>query len=187
VASKIAVAVLVLTTLSCSRRAEIADELSGAPPAAPPNVPDDAGLVSVASGLDGEPPCDERPTESLCSGANDFPCNFRPWVADIVGECQNATGCVSNGRVVATMGDSGCITEVLMSEPNQGFVECLAARFGVVRCPCTADSTEETLGYENDGCPEQPCGTGEIRCPPGSLCVGGLCRRDSGDAAGSSG
>lgn len=172
----------------CSRSAEIADDfdagvnLGGAPV-------DDAELIFVDAGFEESAslPCAQREDGSECRGSNDFPCNFRPWVTRVVDECQTATGCVSSGRVVVQMGDQGCVVGLQMSQPNARFAECTARRFGQVRCSCTSEKAEETLGYFNDGCPESgplACRSGEFPCPVGFRCVAGFCRSEPGTGGG---
>jgi hypothetical protein len=187
----LALCVLLAGGTACSRRAEIADEPDSGIDA-PPVPMDDAGLSSVDAGFDGGGfvECSARPVSTQCTGANDFPCNFRAWVSDVVTDCQTGTGCTSNGRVLVHMGTEGCVADVEMSEPNEVFVSCIAERFGAVRCPCTTEVTEENLGYFNDGCPDagpKPCGTGEIRCPNGLSCVEGYCQSESVGAGGGPG
>lgn len=178
---RLGAALWLLAALACSRRAEIADEPDGG--LVRPNVPsDDAGLESVDAGLGGEEfaRCAERMSAPGCRGTNDFPCNFQAWVSEVVAECQVASGCRSNGRVLVEMGEDGCVADLLMSEPNADFVRCAGERFGSHRCECRAQRVEEILGYGNAGCLEPVRCTGESRCPEGEQCVEGYCEREVG-------
>lgn len=176
------VACLCLELGGCSRRAEIAERPDGglvAPPS-PTNLLGDAGLVDIEPGATPPPPCDERQADRGCSGVNDFPCDFAGWANEVARECQALTDCRSNGVLAVDMGSDGCVSRIAMTEPNAAFAACLRERFDHGRCSCGAQSTQEFLGFGNEGCqPGAPrsCAQ-EFPCEMGETCLDGVCTPD---------
>jgi hypothetical protein len=138
---------------ACSRRADIRDEHDPVLVTKPP--PTDDGIlkpVDVELGPPGFAACEER-SDIACYGDLDFPCNFDGWAAKVVNQCQQETGCVTNGDVEVSLGAEGCVSGLAMTQPNDAFVACLVTAFGDARCPCDAMPTFEVfLGLANDGC-----------------------------------
>lgn len=165
---------------SCSRHADIKDEPDAGTDLGP-NAPKPDGGVPVVedTGLDdpGLTSCLERPENGACRGANDFPCNFSAWVPELAEQCQNATGCVTNGWVELELGADGCAAQIRMDQPNTDYVACLVETLGAYRCPCESMSFGHFLGIGNDGCETgpRPCGSGEFPCGKGEVCEDGLC------------
>jgi hypothetical protein len=174
----------------CSRQADIKDEPDSGTDLGPNAPRPDGGVPLVEdTGLDdpGLVACNERPENGACRGANDFPCDFAAWVPMLAQECQNETGCVSNGWVELELGDDGCAAAIYMDEPNEAYVSCLVATLGAYRCPCAAMSFGHFLGIGNDGCDSgpSPCMSGEFPCGKGEICLDGWCVTDaSGGASG---
>jgi hypothetical protein len=176
---------------SCSRKADIRDEPdSGTQPA--PEVPlPDGGIPELEdSGLDDTefPECESREEDQDCRGVNDFPCDFAYWVPVLAEECQQATGCRTNGWIEIELADDGCASALNMDQPNDDFVACVVNELGTHRCPCDAQSVRHFLGLANDGCTtvDDDCRSGEFPCDVGQICVDGKCVVDTG-AAGQSG
>jgi hypothetical protein len=184
-------ALLLGVAAGCSRKADIRDEPdAGTIP--PPEVPlPDGGIPELEdAGLDDPefPACPAREEDEDCRGVNDFPCDFAYWVPVLAQECQQATGCETNGWVEIELGDDGCASALHMDQPNEAFVSCVVHELGTHRCPCEAQSVRHFLGLDNDGCvpPDRDCRSGEFPCDVGQICVDGSCVAD-GAAAGQSG
>jgi hypothetical protein len=179
-------ALVVLFMFGCSRRAEIenAPDAGTVPimevPKPEGGVPpvEDAALVHP-EGLT----CNERPRNGLCGGANDFGCDFDGWFQRLVAECQEQTDCHTDGWVEASVDGDGCASELRMEDPDPELVACLTAELSQYQCPCDNVVGSFYLGLANDGCPGNKCGTGELRCPPGSTCRDGECVLVPGDDA----
>jgi hypothetical protein len=181
---------LIASGAGCSRHADIRDEPDSGTDLGPSAPKPDAGIPLVEdTGLD-EPTllvCGERPENSACRGVNDFPCEFSTWVTSLAEECQQGTGCMTDGWVELELGDDGCATAIYMDQPNDAYVSCLVEALGAYRCPCTAMSFSHFLGVGNDGCNAGPtaCQGGEFPCEKGETCVDGVCVADaSGGASG---
>lgn len=178
---RLACAMALLLAAACSRRAEIE------------NAPD-SGMVptnQVPRPEGGVPPvedakfehaeglsCNERPRNALCGGANDFGCDFDGWFQRLTAECQAQTDCHTDGWVEASVDADGCASELRMEDPEPEFVACLLAQLNQYQCPCDTAVGSFYLGLANDGCPGTKCGTGELRCAPGSTCRDGECVED---------
>lgn len=164
---------------ACTREAEIADDPVDGIGMTPTTPLDDGTRIDLGAGFgsDAFPACETR-AEGDCRGVNDFPCDFPRWVEETGVECQNATGCVTNGWLEVHMNADGCVESASMSEPNDAFRECVIEAFGSLRCPCGEDTISTFLGIGNHGCHEGPsaCGTGEFPCGPDEECVAGLCQ-----------
>ena len=170
-----------LLVAACSRHAEIEeDPRPGELPVMEVPRPDggipvveDAEL-SNAEGLS----CNERARQPACGGANDFGCDFDGWLQLVAEACQQQTDCRTNGWVEVLLDADGCASELRMQEPNPDYVACLARELSSYQCPCRNVVGSRFLGLSHEGCEEAGCGTGELRCPPGSSCVEGKCRPD---------
>lgn len=180
----------VLVLAACSRRAEIenAPDAGMLPTVEAPKP--DGGVPPVEDaplahpdGLD----CNERPRSALCGGANDFGCDFDGWFQRLVADCEQQTDCHTDGWVEAVVDRDGCANELRMEDPDPEFVACLAAQLNLYQCPCSSVVGSAYLGLANDGCAGSRCGTGELRCPPGSSCRAGECVEESTSSGGAGG
>lgn len=175
--------------LGCSRHAEIdnSPDAGSLPTLEVPRpdggvpVVEDSALANSA-GLD----CSERPKQAACGGANDFACDFDGWLETLAEACQQATDCHTDGWVEVLVGPEGCATELRMEDPDAAYVACITTQLSQYRCPCSDVTGSWFLGLSHDGCTNTRCGTGELRCPPGSSCHQGECVEDqaAGGAAG---
>jgi hypothetical protein len=139
---------------SCGRDAHIRDDMDGGSiGTVQPRPTPEGGVPAVDAGLESEEfgACGDRPAQA-CGGANDFACGFRFWVNLHAGDCQRLTDCSTNGWLSVRMGESGCVTEIGMTDPNPEFVACLVDRIGSVRCECPSATEEFFLGETNRGC-----------------------------------
>jgi hypothetical protein len=170
-----------LLLLGCSRRAEIEDAPdAGSVPNTEVPRPDggvplveDAPLEN-AEGLS----CADRPVQSACRGANDFACDFDGWVQQLAQTCQTQTDCHTDGWVEVLVGPEGCATELRMEDPDPEYVACISEQLSQYSCPCADVWGSRFLGLAHDGCDNTACGTGELRCPPGTTCQQGKCTAD---------
>jgi hypothetical protein len=92
----------------------------------PPVREPDGGIPDLEdTGLDNPDflACAERPLRD-CTGANDFPCGFEPWVERSAERCQLLTGCRTDDWLSVTMNDDGCVSAIGMTEPKKAFVAC---------------------------------------------------------------
>lgn len=181
----------IFVVASCSRSADIRDEPDAGTTPGPVVPLPDGGIPELEdAGLDDPefPACQTREEDQDCRGVNDFPCDFAYWVPVLAEECQQATGCKTNGWIEIDLADDGCASALRMEQPNDDFVACVVNELGTHRCPCEAQSERHFLGLTNDGCApsDQDCRSGEFPCEFGQLCVDGKCVADSG-AAGQSG
>ena len=134
-------------------------------------VVEDSGL-----GAAGAPACQDRPIQAACSGANDFGCAFDDWVGALTSACQMSTDCQTDGWVEVVTDGDGCASELRMEDPEPVYVACMVDALNRYRCGQCGDVLgSRFLGASNDGCPLLTCGTGELRCPPGSECQQGIC------------
>jgi hypothetical protein len=169
---------LLFLLVGCSRRAEI----ENAPDAGTVPVmefPKPDGGVPPVEDVELDHPdgltCGERPRSALCAGANDFGCDFDGWFQRVATECQQQTDCHTDGWVEATVDGDGCASELRMEDPDPDFVSCVTTELAQYQCPCDNVVGSIYLGLANDGCPGTSCGTGELRCAPGSTCRNGEC------------
>lgn len=178
-----------LLLASCSRRAEIENAPdAGTVPIMEVPKPD-GGVPVVADAALDHPEglaCDDRPRNGLCGGANDFGCDFDGWFQRLTAECQQQTDCHTDGWVEAAVGREGCAIELRMEDPDPAFVACLTDQLSRYQCPCKDVIGSTYLGLANDGCSGETCGTGELRCPPGSTCQDGQCVEDETASGGAS-
>lgn len=162
-----------LLLLGCSRRAEIEDapDAGGVPVMEVPRpdggipVVEDAPLAN-SEGLD----CNQRPRQPACGGANDFGCDFDGWLQLLAEMCQQQTDCHTDGWVEVLVGPEGCATELRMEDPDEPYVACISEQLSQYNCPCKDVLGSRFLGLSHDGCAGSGCGTGELRCPPGTSC-----------------
>jgi hypothetical protein len=165
--------------LGCSRRAEIEDAPdAGTVPTM--EVPRPEGGIPLVEGAPLEntngQSCAERPVQSACRGANDFGCDFDGWVQQLTKDCQVQTDCHTDGWVEVRLGPEGCATELRMEDPDEAYVACVSEQLREYSCPCAESVGSRFLGLAHDGCDGGvACGTGELRCPPGSTCEQGRC------------
>jgi hypothetical protein len=176
----------VLGLLACSRRAEIENVPdAGAVVMMEPPRPD-GGVPVVADAplqnADGLT-CAERPIQAECRGANDFPCDFDGWLRDLAEICQQRTQC-TDGWLEVQLGPDGCAAELRMEDPDPPYVACITAALSKYRCPCNAVLSSRFLGLGHGDCSPPACGTGEFRCPAGSICDQGQCVPDDAAAGG---
>lgn len=175
---RIQVAVALLLALGCSRRAEIENAPdAGTVPIMEVPKPD-GGVPPVEDAVLDHPDgliCNERPRNAKCGGANDFGCDFDGWFQRLAAECQQQTGCHTDGWAEASVDGDGCASELRLEDPEPEFVACLTAELSQYQCPCDNVVGSFYLGLANDGCPGTKCGTGELRCPPGATCRDGEC------------
>lgn len=177
-ASRVSLTCALVLAFGCSRKAEIE------------NAPDGGGMVMMQvpmpeggvpvvedSGLgEGGAACTERPIQPACSGANDFGCAFDEWVRSLTSDCQQATDCHTDGWVEVATDGEGCASELRMEDPDPDYVACMVKALNGYRCGQCGDVLgSRYLGASNDGCSVRECGTGELRCPPGTTCEGGIC------------
>jgi len=164
---------------ACSRKADVRDELR-TPFKPPPMVKADLREIDSGLGTDASSPCAPRRVASECGGPTDLPCNFSYWAPQVAKRCARETGCKTNGTIEVRMNDEGCVSAILMDQPNDEFVQCVVQEFGSVRCPCGAGVASQFLGVGNVGCIE--CSQ-EFPCPSGSVCRRGECvpEADAGD------
>jgi len=170
-----------LQQASCSRRAEIEDTPEGGSVPVQEVPRPDGGVPVVAdAALDNAEglTCAERPTQAACRGANDFGCNFDGWLQALSEDCQQRTDCHTDGWVEVLVGPEGCASELRMEDPDAAYVACLVEQLSQYRCPCSEVLGSRFLGLAHDGC-TATCGTGELRCPPGSSCQQGACQVDA--------
>lgn len=168
-----------LIASSCSRSAEI--EQAPEPGEVPVmEIPRPEGGVPVVEDaeLSGSEACNDRPRQQACGGANDFGCDFDGWLRTLAEACQLQTDCRTNGWVEVVVGEEGCATELRMEDPNPAYVSCLTEQLRQYQCPCQNVLGSRFLGLSHDGCSQSSCGTGELRCPPGSTCRDGECQMD---------
>ncbi len=160
-----------LGLLACSRRAEIenapdaGEVIVTEPPRPAGGVPvvADAPLDN-AEGL----ACADRPIQQECQGANDFPCDFDGWLQNLAEQCQRRTEC-TDGWVEVQLDSGGCAAELRMEDADAPYVACITQELSKYRCPCDAALGARFLGLGHGDC-DARCGTGELRCPPGSIC-----------------
>jgi hypothetical protein len=170
--------VLAAVMSTCSRKAEIEDAPDGGTVVMMEIPQPDGGVPSIEdSGLGaGGAACSDRPSQAACSGANDFGCVFDDWIRALTETCQQATDCHTDGWVEVAADADGCASELRMEDPDADYVACMVSELNRYRCgQCSDVIGSRFLGVSNDGCPEQACGTGELRCPPGSICTDGVC------------
>ncbi len=175
---------------ACSRRAEIENAPdAGSVPVT--EVPRPEGGVPVVEDAPLESPeglsCAERPSQAACRGANDFGCDFDGWIQTLTEACQTQTDCHTNGWVEVQLGSDGCAAELRMEDPDAEYVACISEQLSQFSCPCADVLGSHFLGLSHDGCTETSCGTGELRCPPGSTCQAGKCVSDAAGGAASGG
>lgn len=179
---KSACALALLGLIACSRRAEI-ENAPDAGTLPTMEVPKPEGGVPPVEGAQLEHSdglgCNERPRNRLCGGANDFGCDFDGWFQRLAAECQQQTDCHTDGWVEASVDGDGCASELRMEDPDPEFVACLTAQLSQYQCPCDNVVGSFYLGLANDGCRGSACGTGELRCAPGSTCRDGQCVEDA--------
>jgi hypothetical protein len=179
----------VFAVLACSRRVEIenAPDAGDVTVNEPPPRPD--GGVPVVTGARFDHPdgvaCPDRPVESSCQGANDFPCNFEGWLENVAEVCQRRTQC-TDGWLEVEVGAEGCPTELRMEDPDPPYVECVTDMLSRYRCPCKNVASARFLGLDHGEC-KLSCGVGELRCPPGFACQAGECVIDAGSSGGIAG
>jgi hypothetical protein len=189
---KLVWSIAVLGSLACSRRAEIenAPDAGEIPVTEVPQP--DAGVPPVvdaslqnADGL----ACADRPVQVACVGVNDFPCAFDAWLQTLAQACQVQTDCHTDGWLEVQIGSDGCASELRMEDPDAAYVACIAEQLSRYQCPCADVVGSRFLGLGHDGCIGASCGTGELRCPPGSTCRREKCVEDgaSGGAGGQGG
>lgn len=175
---------------ACSRRAEI-ENAPDAGQVPVMQVPKPAGGVPLVEDAPLDHPeglaCNERPTQAACRGANDFGCDFDGWLQQLAEACQTQTDCHTDGWVEALLDSGGCTKELRMEDPDPEYVACLAEQLSRYRCPCPDALGSRFLGLSHDGCVGTPCGTGELRCRPGSTCQDGQCVDDATPVAGARG
>jgi hypothetical protein len=161
-----------LVVPACGRHADLRQGAeTGLAPADP--VIDKGKFLPVGGVLDGG--CAARPTDA-CYGDVDFPCNVSDWVTALAKKCQQATDCATNGSVEISLGNSGCVTKIAMTQPNDAMVACLVKQVTAVRCQCMQPlSSTYFFGLGN----APPCGSGqcsaEFPCAQGLHCVDGVC------------
>jgi hypothetical protein len=158
----LAVASMLAGTVSvaCSRQVELDDEQDAGRSVAPPGILlPDGGVPVVDSGLgsDGLGPCGERPINSDCVGANDYPCAAQSLVEKTIIACQSDSGCRASDWVSVSTSEGGCFDSVGMVVQNEAFVRCLVDALGPWRCPCGVTVTNQFMGA---GTPEFPGGCG---------------------------
>jgi hypothetical protein len=184
---KLAAFVLALQVLACSRHAEIEDAPEDTVPVT--EVPKPAGGVPVVEDapLDNAErlSCAERPVQAACQGVNDFPCNFDGWLRQLAQACQTQTDCHTDGWIEVAVDTDGCASELRMEDPDPPYVACITEQLSQYQCPCTDVVGSHFLGLAHDGCIDASCGTGELRCAPGSHCQSDQCVEDA--AAGGAG
>jgi hypothetical protein len=156
---------------ACSRQADVRDELQ-APFKPPPMVKADVHEVDSGLGTDAFPGCAQRSLTPGCAGPTDLPCSFTSWVPEVAKRCDRETGCKTNGTVEVRMNAEGCVSSILMDDPNDEFVECVAREFGAARCQCGEGVASHFFGLGNAGC--TTCSR-EFPCPIGSVCRSGTC------------
>ena len=168
---------VVLLAGSCSRNAEIeqAPEPGEVPVMEFPRPEGGVPVVEEAE-LAGSEACNDRPAQPACAGANDFGCDFDGWLQSLAQACQLQTDCHTNGWVEVVVGEEGCATELRMEDPDPAYVACLTEQLRQYQCPCHDVLGSRFLGLSHDGCADTACGTGELRCPPGSTCRDGECQ-----------
>jgi len=175
--------------LACSRRqAEIENVPdAGAVVVPEPSRPDGGVPVVAAAPLENAQglACRDRPSQAACQGVNDFPCDFDGWFQDLAAGCQRNTDC-TDGWVEAQVGAEGCADELRMEDPDPAFVACISEQLSKYRCPCADVVGSRFMGLGHGEC-DTSCGTGELRCPPGSRCQDGQCVVDTDDMVGGSG
>lgn len=135
----------------CERHADIRDEMNDTPLDNLPKL--DAGSIPlVDSGVESDAylSCPDRPVGD-CVGSNDFLCGFEKWLKATAQNCQNATGCKTNGWLEVKMAGNGCVSEIRMNKPNDDMIACLVAEFGSVRCPCAEIQGSYYWGDTNTG------------------------------------
>lgn len=179
----------VLGLLACSRRAEIENAPDGIDVVVTQPPRPDGGVPVVAEAplenADGLT-CAERPTQAACRGVNDFPCDFGGWLEDLAEHCQRRTQC-TDGWLEVQLDPDGCATELRMEDPDPPYVACITAALSKYRCPCDAVLGSRFLGLGHGDCGAPACGTGEFRCPAGSICDQGQCVPDDATAGGTTG
>jgi hypothetical protein len=181
------VALVTASVAACSRRAEI-ENAPDAGAVMVTEIPRPEGGVPVVdeSGLEVDvKACQERASQAECSGANDFVCDFDRWLRSLSDTCESRTGCQTNGWLEVVTSPEGCAMELRMEDPDPAFVSCLSSELNQYRCGTCGDVLgARFLGASNDGCPgaDVPCGTGEIRCAPGSACQEGICVENAAGA-----
>lgn len=177
---------LLLLLAACSRRAEIENAPdAGVVPTMEVPKPDGGVPLVTDAALDHPDglSCRERPRNALCGGANDFGCDFDGWFQRVVSDCQNQTDCHTDGWAEALVDADGCVSELRLEDPDPEIVACIVAELRQYQCPCDSVVGSIYLGLANDGCPRTDCGTGELRCPPGSSCRDGECVESGGAAS----
>lgn len=185
---KRALLLLVLGLLACSRRAEIENAPdAGEVIVTEPPRPDGGVPVVADAPLDNAEglTCAERPIQQECQGANDFPCDFDGWLQNLAEQCQRRTEC-TDGWVEVQLASEGCAAELRMEDPDPPYVACLTEELSKYRCPCGEALGARFLGLGHGDC-SSACGTGELRCPPGTTCQQAQCVADpvaTGGAAG---
>ncbi|MSP26337.1 MAG: hypothetical protein EXR75_14510 [Myxococcales bacterium] len=146
---------LVLVCLvACDRSLDLREPPKTFPEPSAPEAKD-VKLVDTDLGTEAHAACETRPV-GACVGSNDFPCDFGTWVRETAERCQLETECRTNGTLVVRMDDAGCVTAILMDEPNDAIVLCLVAAFAEVRCPCSSAEESYYFGFGHDGCDDDP-------------------------------
>jgi hypothetical protein len=141
---------------ACTRHADVRDDVGQTQTFDDtPDMDADIPPLDVDLSNDMFATCAERPTGD-CVGSNDFLCGFAPWAIDIAKNCQQETGCKTNGTIEITMGAEGCVTAIAMDEPNDDIVACVVAAVTAVKCPCVEqEKISHYYGIGNTGtCPE---------------------------------
>lgn len=177
-----------LALLACSRKAEIENVPDAGPVMIIEPPRPDGGIPPVADAPLENPEglaCGERPLQAECRGADDFPCDFDGWFQNLAEICQRRSEC-TDGWVEATLGVDGCAAELRMEDPDPPYVACIAEALRQYRCPCSDVIGSRFLGLGHGECSAQ-CGTGELRCPPGSTCREALCVADDPSTGGAEG
>lgn len=182
---RLSLACMLLVAGSCSRSADI-EQSPDRGVGSEDQVPLPEGGVPLVEGADlgdaSADACQARAGQPSCAGANDFGCNFGRWLPELVEACQQQTDCHTDGWVQVQLGSNGCATELRMEDPDVPFVQCMTERLRAHHCPCKEVAASVYLGLGHDGC--VACGTGELRCPPGSTCQDGQCVEDETEAGG---
>jgi len=142
-------ALVILQASGCVRHADIVDEPDAFFGARMPTL--EAGATPIADsglGTDAFPSCAERPFGG-CQGPTDFPCAFQNWVNVTAAKCQKLSMCSTNGWLRVYLGTEGCVDAIGMEQPNEATIRCLAADFGLTRCPCRTSEVTYFFGLAN--------------------------------------
>ncbi len=139
---------------ACDRAVDLRDEPRTFPQPSTPGSKD-VKLVDTDLGTSAHAECAERPLGE-CVGPSDFPCAFDGWIQASAESCQLETDCRTNGTLVVRMDEGGCVSALLMDQPNDEVVACLVEKLGDVRCPCAATEASYYFGIGNVGCGQEP-------------------------------